>query len=242
MKDRFSHHARQYATFRPRYPEALFDFIFGQVMTFDTAWDAGTGNGQAAEVLAIRFKQVYATDISPKQLEQAVIRPNITYEKAGERTTLPDHSVDLVTVAQAIHWFDRPKFYDEVKRVLRPGGLLAVWAYGLLRISPEVDPLIREFYSSVVGPYWDPERRLIDERLETIEFPFAEVKAPPFTMSFQWTFETLRGYLETWSATQKFVEVEKVNPVPALMQAIRERHPGEMMTVEFPLYVRMGKG
>lgn len=210
-------------------------------MSFNLAWDAGTGNGQAAEVLATRFKQVYATDISQMQLDQAIRRPNITYVAGGERVSLPDHSVDLVTVAQAIHWFDRPKFYDEVKRVLRPGGLLAVWAYGLLKIAPEVDPLIHDFYTSVVGPFWDPERRLIDEQLRTIEFPFDEIKAPPFTMSFRWTFDALEGYLATWSATQKYIQSKQDNPVHGLIEAIRKAHPGKELAVEFPLYIRVGK-
>lgn len=240
MKDRFSGHASQYATFRPRYPLELYDFIFNHVKTFDQAWDAGTGNGQAAEVLATKFKKVLATDISSKQIQQAVAKPNITYAVAGERSNLPHKSVDLVTVAQAVHWFDRKTYYQEVKRVLKPGGAIALWGYGLLKISPEVDPLITEFYTNVVGPYWDPERRLIDEQLKTIEFPFHEISAPSFAMTFRWTSDELEGYLNTWSATQKFIQANSKNPVDELMERLRRMHLDETLSVKFPLFMRVG--
>jgi len=241
MKDRFSGHAPKYATFRPRYPQALYDFLYTQVSSFDLAWDAGTGNGQAAEVLAAKFKEVLATDISSKQIEQAATKPNITYAVAGELSNLPDKSVDLVTVAQAIHWFDRKTFYAEVKRVLKPDGVIAAWGYGLLKISPEVDALITEFYTDVVGPYWDPERRLIDERLQTIEFPFEEINTPPFVMTFVWTLAELEGYLNTWSATQKFIQAKAENPVDELMVSVRKVKSAAAFPVEFPIFMRMGK-
>lgn len=240
MKDRFSGYAWQYAAFRPRYPQALYDFILSKVGSFDYAWDAGTGNGQAAEELAKHFGQVLATDISIKQLEQAPARPNIRYDESGELTDLPDKSVDLVTVAQAIHWLDRNTFYSEVKRVAKPAAIIAVWAYGLLKISSEVDPLINRFYTDVIGPYWDPERRLIDEQLETIEFPFEELPAPPFAMNFLWPVKELEGYLNTWSATQKYIRVNRNNPVPELIDAIQRIQPSSALSVEFPLFLRIG--
>lgn len=241
MKDRFSRQASQYATFRPRYPKELFDFIFSQVKTFDQAWDAGTGNGQSAVVLAERFSHVFASDISAKQLEQAPGRENVEYAVAGETTKLSDHSVDLVTVAQAIHWFDRKKFYHEVRRVAKPGAIVAVWAYSLLKVSQVIDPLIENFYKNVIGPYWDPERRLIDEQLKTIDFPFTEMKVPPFDMKLTWSLEELEGYLGTWSAVKKYEEAAKENPVPALMATIRGQNPSTPLSVSFPLFVRMGR-
>lgn len=241
MKDRFSNHAHQYATFRPHYPKELYDFIFRQVNSFDLAWDAGTGNGQAAQVLAKRFRKVLATDISTKQLEQAVAMDNITYAVGGETTKLADHSVDLVTVAQAIHWFDRPAFYAEVRRVLKPGGIVAVWVYGLLRISPAVDLLIDDFYTRVVGPYWDPERKLIDEELRTIEFPFREIAVPAFNMQVEWTLAELEGYLNTWSATRKFIRDQSKNPVSALMDRVNSIAAVGNLSVTFPLFLRLGK-
>jgi len=241
MKDRFSDQASQYATFRPRYPRELFDFIFSHVKFFDQAWDAGTGNGQAAEVLAARFKKVLATDISQNQLDQAVSRENITYVVGGETTTLPNSSVDLITVAQAIHWFDREKFYNEVKRVARPGAVVVIWAYSLLKVSDEIDPLIGNFYKNVIGPYWDAERRLIDEQLKTIDFPFEEITVPAFAMRVDWTLEELEGYIGTWSAVRKYVTANKSNPVAALMTSIRKQRPAVPLSVSFPLFVRMGR-
>lgn len=241
MKDRFSHHASQYAAFRPRYPETLYDFIFSHVKSFDQAWDAGTGNGQAAEVLATRFRKVLATDISSNQLEQAVKRANISYEVAGETSNLPEKCVDLVTVAQAIHWLDRPKFYEEVRRVARPAAVLAVWVYGLFKISPEIDPLLRHFYAKVVGPYWDPERKLIDEELKTMEFPIEEIRGREFRMAYRWSLKELEGYLNTWSATQKFIRVNTTNPVGELMRKIAEASNQNELTVEFPLFIRLGQ-
>lgn len=239
-KDRFSGHASKYAAFRPRYPEALYDFLFMQVKGFDLAWDAGTGNGQAAEVLAKRFKNVLATDISLKQLEQAVKVPNIRYEVAGETTTLPDHSVDLVTVAQAIHWLDRQKFYAEVRRVAKPGAVVAVWVYGLLKISDKIDPILKDFYTKVVGPYWDPERKIIDNELRTIEFPFDELNVHPFAMTFSWTLAELEGYLSTWSAVQKFIEANGSDPVPGLREEIRKAVKSEKIEIRFPMALRVG--
>lgn len=240
MKDRFSDQARQYAAFRPHYPNELYDFIFHQVKSFELAWDAGTGNGQAAQVLAARFRKVLATDISAKQLEQAVKKENIVYEVASHTTQLVDQSVDLVTVAQAIHWFNRPAFYAEVKRVLKPGGIVAVWVYGLLRISPAIDPLIDDLYTRVVGPYWDPERKLIDDELKSMEFPFEEVTAPPFSMQFEWKLGQLEGYLNTWSATQKFVRENSVNPVDELVRAVAGKLSQQEFPVKFPLFLRLG--
>lgn len=219
----------------------LYDFIYSHVKSFDLAWDAGTGNGQAAQVLARRFRNVLATDISARQLEQAVRKDNIVYEVAGETTRLTDQSVDLVTVAQAIHWFDRPTFYQEVNRVAKPGGVVAVWVYGLLKVSPEIDPLLRDFYTRIVGPYWDLERKLIDDELKSMEFPFEEIATPSFRMRFEWTLGELEGYLNTWSATQKFIGEKKTNPVNDLVNRIRSINWAEVYPVEFPLTLRLGK-
>lgn len=240
MKDRFSDQARQYAAFRPHYPKELYDFVFSHVKSFDLAWDAGTGNGQAAQVLATRFRKVLATDISARQLEQAVRKENIVYEVAGEATSLSDQSVDLVTVAQAIHWFNRPMFYREVRRVVKPGGILAVWTYGLLKVSPEIDPLIKDFYTRVVGPYWDPERKLIDEELKTVDFPFGEVATPSIHMRFDWSFGELVGYLNTWSATQKYIREHANDPVGELLRKTASGVSQEKFQIEFPLFLRLG--
>src|SRR5258706_133168 len=239
-KDLFSSHASLYAAFRPTYPQALYNFIFSRVKNFDAAWDAGTGNGQVARDLSKKFKSVFATDISEKQIENAARAENIYYSLAGETTSFPESSFDLICVAQAIHWFDRDKFYAEVKRVAKQHATLAIWGYGLLKINPEVDLYIKDYYVNIVGPYWDKERRLIDEEYETILFPFKEIKSPAFSFSFQWTITELKGYLTTWSAVQKFMKEKNFNPVDGLVEKIKPFLKSEIIEVNFPLFMRIG--
>jgi ubiquinone/menaquinone biosynthesis C-methylase UbiE len=241
MIDLFSKHSEQYAQFRPTYPDALYQFIFSQVNSFDAAWDCGTGNGQAAHVLARKFKKVHASDISANQIEQAVKFDNLFYSVAGEETTFLANSIDLITVAQAIHWFDLNKFYQEVNRVAKPNAVIAVWGYSLLSVNSDMDPLIQNFYKNVVGPYWNKERKLIDEEYKTISFPFAEIKSPAFEFSFQWTKEQLEGYLTTWSAVQKYLQTNQVNPVVKLMEEISPFWTQDLVKVTFPLFLRLGR-
>lgn len=240
-KDRFSQHARQYATFRPTYPKALYDFIFSHTKKFDAAWDCGTGNGQVARDLVLKFKKVYATDISEKQLANAYQAPTIFYSTSGEATNFPDHQFDLITVAQAIHWFDIPKFYEEVKRVATNDAVLAVWGYSLLSISPAMDEIVNHFYTQVVGTYWDAERKLIDQQYKTIPFPFEEIETREFKFSVDWTLEEFRGYISTWSAVQKYIGADQLNPVDDFMKAIRPLWNDERQTINFPLFMRLGR-
>lgn len=142
LKDHFSTQAEVYATFRPRYPDALFEFLFSVTTQKETSWDCGTGNGQVAVKLAERFHLVYATDISERQLSNALERENVTYLVGrAEETTISDGSINLTTVAQALHWFDTEAFYREVHRVATPQAVIAVWGYNLLRVSPAIDAL-----------------------------------------------------------------------------------------------------
>ena len=240
MIDLFSKHSEQYAQFRPTYPDALYQFIFSQVNSCDVAWDCGTGNGQAARALVNKFKKVLATDISADQIEQAIKADNIFYSVAGEETNFEDNSIDLITVAQAIHWFDFDKFYREVNRVAKPGAVIAVWGYSLLRINSVMDPLIQNFYKNVVGAYWNKERKLIDEEYKSIPFPFSELRSPAFEFSFQWTKDQLEGYLTTWSAVQKYIQANQVNPVAKLMEDINPFWTQNLKTVTFPLFLRLG--
>jgi SAM-dependent methyltransferase len=241
VKDRFSSHAREYAAFRPTYPGELYDFIFRHLNHFTAAWDAGTGNGQVARELARKFMSVMATDISPQQLKNAYPASNIFYSLTGEKTPFPDDTFDLITVAQAIHWFDVSQFYTEVRRVAKRNAILAVWGYGLLSIAPEIDPRLRHFYTEVVGPYWDKERRLVDEHYSTLSFPFDELKPPAFQFSFRWTLEEFQGYLATWSSVQKYKREQGINPVESFIEEIRPSWKEETQTVSFPLFLRMGK-
>ena len=241
MKDLFSQHSELYAQFRPTYPNELYEFIFSHVNNFETAWDCGTGNGQSARVLSGKFKKVFATDISANQIEQAHMADTIFYSVCGEKTSFADSSIDLVTVAQAIHWFNLEAFYEEVNRVTKSNAVLAVWGYSLLSIDPEIDSLLQNFYRNVVGTYWDKERQLVDKQYKTIPFPFKEMTTPTFEFHFDWTIEQLKGYLTTWSAVRKYIQANEINPVIKLIEDITPLWKGESMRITFPLFLRMGR-
>jgi len=205
MKDNFSEQAAQYAQYRPGYPPALFEYLAGLSPARSCAWDCATGNGQMALGLSAFFDRVYATDISEKQLAHAVKAPNITYLKEpAEAPSFAACQFDLAVAGQAIHWFDFGSFYREVRRTLKPGGVFAAAGYGLPRISPEVDGVLTAFYLQEIGPYWDPERRYVDEGYRTIPFPFREVKPPGFHYKVSWELPQLAGYVSTWSAVQHY--------------------------------------
>jgi len=240
MKDLFSTQSKNYATFRPSYPASLYDFIFDKVRKFDTAWDAGCGNGQVAKDVAPMFRKVFATDISAKQLKQAVKVENVFYSVAGETTSFDSRMFDLITVGQAIHWFDRDLFYKEVKRVGKPGGVIAVWGYSLLHVDPVIDEKLRHFYTQIVGPYWDAERQLVDEQYKTISFPFDEIRTPEFSFAIEWSLAELEGYLSTWSSVQKYIAAKGEDPVPAFISRITPLWESERKTIRFPLFARIG--
>ncbi len=242
MKDLFSRQADQYAKYRPTYPAALFDFVLAHVPGREAAWDCATGNGQVAVELARHFRRVEATDVSEKQLGQARGAENLRYQVArAESTPFPDHAFDLVTVGQALHWFEFEAFYAEVRRVTKPGGVLAVWGYELLNIDPDIDALILDFYENIVGPYWAPERRYVQERYTTVPFPFREIPAPEFPMVKHWTLHDLAGYFETWSSVDKFRQQHGFSPVGELTQKLRSFWPAdETKAVTFPVFLRLG--
>jgi SAM-dependent methyltransferase len=212
--DHFSGHAAEYARYRPDYPEALFDYLAGLTPGRRRAWDCATGNGQAAVALARRFEEVIATDASGSQLENAEPHPRVLYRVArAEESGLEPESADLVTVAQSLHWFDRDRFWTEARRVLVPRGILAFWGYGLLRMTAEVETVLRRLYRDIVGPYWPAERGVIERGYSTIQFPFKEERPPAFRMEKDWTLGELLGYLRTWSATRRFLEDRGEDPV-----------------------------
>lgn len=241
MKDYFSTQSKTYAAFRPTYPDDLYEFIFQNVKSKDNAWDCATGNGQVAHELAQHFRNVEATDISPQQLEHGIRKENIHYSIApAEKTGFQDHQFDLITVAQALHWFDREAFYKEVRRVCKPGGILAVWGYSMLTIDPAIDQLIGEFYNDTVGQYWDSARRLVEDEYRSIEFPFESIAAPPFSIEVKWTLEQLGGYLSSWSATQNFIKEKRYDPVDELIKTMKRDNHQTLMPVSFPLFMRIG--
>ncbi len=242
MKDIFSIQAEGYAKYRPDYPQALFAFILNYVKEKNIAWDCATGNGQTAKELAKDFGKVYATDISPKQLNYTEKASNIFYSlQSAEQTNFENSTFDLITVSQALHWLQFDKFYTEAKRVAKPGAWIAVWMYELLKISPEIDELINQHHSKTLAICWEYERKYVDDKYTTIPFPFKEIICPSFQMQYEWTIEELDGYLHTWSALQKFIATNDYDPVGGLVQEIKQYWRKEKMNIVFPLHLRMGQ-
>jgi SAM-dependent methyltransferase len=220
--DYFSPGAAAYASYRPRYPESLFAWLSSESPGHDRAWDCATGSGQAAVGLAAHFARVVATDPSAAQLAHAERNRRIDYAAmTAERSAITSRSVDVLTVAQALHWFDRNEFYAEVRRVLRPGGLFAVWSYALGMFGePTLDEALRRFYSETVGPYWPVERAIIDAGFERLDFPFDELRAPAVMMEAAWSFEHFAGYLSTWSAVQRATKATGRSPLPEFLNDV----------------------
>ena len=242
FQDHFSTQAAIYAKARPTYPPALFAELARRAPGRTLAWDAGTGSGQAAVALAQHFDRVVATEPSAAQLAQAVPHPGVSYHQAAETAPgLIAASVDLVTVAQAAHWFDRPKFYAEVKRVLRPGGVLALWTYELCTIAPDIDAAVLRFYRGPIGPYWPAERRHTETGYREFEFPFPETPFPRFAMEHAWTVEEFMAYLRSWSAVVRYAKANGADPVAALEQELAPRWGGGSRKISWPLSGRLGR-
>lgn len=242
MKDNFSVQSAGYAKFRPTYPQELYDFLFSIVSVQHTAWDCATGNGQVARKLAEHFTEVFGTDISQNQLSHAVQKDNITYLlESSDKSSFADQTFDLITVAQAIHWFDFEAFYAEVKRTLKPGGVLAVFGYGVMMIDEEVDPVIHKLYKSILGTHWDEERKFIDEGYLTIPFPFKELLAPEFFITTYWNFDQLIGYLNTWSAVQHYKKANDSSPLDLVSSELQEAWGDGQKEVKFPILLRVGQ-
>lgn len=234
--------AQGYAEFRPRYPSALFDFVTSVATRHGLAWDVGCGSGQATLDLAERFDRVIATDASEGQIARAPAHPRIEWRvAAAERSGIAPATVDLVTVAQALHWFDLDAFHREVRRVLAPGGALAAWSYMSPHVDdPALDALFQEHMYGRLGPYWPPERRLIEEGYRTIPFPFDEVPAPRFDLEARWTLAQLAGYMRSWSATGRYVDAHERDPIADFEAEAREAWgPGER-TVRWQYAIRAG--
>lgn len=241
FKDHFSKHAAEYAKFRPRYPKELFRWLASLAPRTELAWDCATGSGQAAVALAEVFERVIATDASEGQVTNAERHPRVEYRIAtAEESGLDPHSTDLITVAQALHWFDLPRFEAEARRVARAGGVVAAWAYKLATVSPAIDAIVNHYYSDVVGAYWPAERALV-EKFEELPFAFDQIAAPPFEMTAEWKVEHLLGYLRTWSATQRFMEAKQRDPMETVEGELRNAWGEAARRVVWPLTVRAGR-
>lgn len=241
--DHFGSVAEQYARFRPGYPPALFDFLAAHSPGLDLAWDCGTGTGIAALVLAEMFEGVVATDASAAQLAQTPRHPRVTYRVLREgESGIADGAASLVTVAQAAHWFDLEAFYREVDRVLKPGGLVALWCYGVLSIDDHVDPVLQRFERELVGPYWPPERRHVDADYRTLPFPYARIETPAFAMDAMLARAAVLGYLASWSAVSRYRMATGVDPIPLLESELMPVwSEGNTRRVRWPLTVVAGR-
>ncbi|HEX2140116.1 MAG TPA: class I SAM-dependent methyltransferase [Woeseiaceae bacterium] len=241
FKDHFSGHAASYAAYRPGYPPELFRFLADCCDKRRLAWDCATGNGQTAVLLAEHFDEVIATDASAAQIGAARAHPKVSYRIApAERSGLDNRSIDLITVAQALHWFDLDRFFDEAERVLVTGGVLAAWSYALCRVDPEVDALVLELYRSV-DRYWPPERRIVENGYRDIDLPMTPVATPGFDMTARWTAEAMLGYLRTWSACQRYLRETGADPVEAIAAALRTAWGSGEREVHWPLAIRIAR-
>ncbi|MBS0307549.1 MAG: class I SAM-dependent methyltransferase [Proteobacteria bacterium] len=245
FSDHFATVSRQYANSRPTYPPALFDWLAAQCSERMLAWDCGAGNGQASIELARHFAKVIATDASAAQIAQTAPHARIDYRVApAEQSGLDARSADLVIVAQALHWFDLDRFHAEVRRVLKPGGIIAVWSYGVQHVEGEaIDALVQQFYAEEVGPCWPPERRHVENGYRELSFPYSRITPPSFTMQLTWNFEQLLGYFRSWSATAAYVQAHGRDPVAALAPRLAAcwGDPTQTRLVTWPLTLLVGR-
>jgi hypothetical protein len=241
--DRFSAQAAQYARYRIDYPPELYAWLLPQVGGRGRAWDCATGNGQVAAVLAEYFAEVEATDLSASQLAQAAVRPNVHYQVAtAEHTPFPDQHFDLITVGQAVHWFDQTAYHHEVRRVARPGAVLAEWGYGLAQVGePALDALIRQFHDETLRPYWDDNRWHVIDEYAQLPFPFEAVQRARFAVLRQWSAAWYLDYLRTWSAVANYAKQHDGADAVELVAAelTRQWGVGER-EVTFPVFARAG--
>jgi SAM-dependent methyltransferase len=242
--DHFSKLAAGYAAFRPGYPAELFDFLLSLAPSRRCVWDVGAGSGQATAALADRFDRVVATDLSAEQVQRAPRRPNVEWHVAPAEDVpmIASASVDLVTVAQALHWFDHARFYAEVRRVAVPGGVIAAWTYAAARMDGDVGALIHRYMYRDVGAYWPPERRYVDNEYRDIPFPFERLAAPVLSLENEWTVEQVSGYLRTMSATGRYVERHGADPVRPVEAELRELWgPAATRRITWPLVILAGR-
>jgi SAM-dependent methyltransferase len=241
FKDHFSGHADIYAAYRPTYPQALMRFLADCCEQRRVAWDCATGNGQTAVAVTRFFDRVIATDASAAQIESAKPHPKVEYRVAGaEKSGLAARSVDLITVSQALHWFDIDRFFDEALRVLVPGGVLSAWSYELCIVEPAVDAQVLALYQEI-DDYWPPERRIVEARYRHIELPMPAIAAPDFEMTARWTADAMLGYLRTWSACQRYLCERGIDPVDAIEAPLQALWGRQAREVRWPIAMKIGR-
>lgn len=242
FKDLFSKQSVDYAKYRPVYPQELYAFLKSLPLQFQTAWDCGTGNGQAAVEIAAFFDHVIATDPSEKQIQNALQHNRITYRVASAENFSSDEKINLITVAQAFHWFAHERFAEVLKQIAAPDAHLVVWSYANAFVSPDIDKAVAHLYENILGPYWDPERKLVESGYQSIAMPFKEIQTPAIAMTAEWTLDHFIGYLSTWSSLQKYISTNGTNPLETEALKIKEAWGDEKIrTVTWPLAIRAWK-
>jgi len=241
----FNKQSADYVKYRPTYPRHLFEFLKTVAPSNELAYDVGTGNGQCAVMLGDYFKNVIASDLSKEQIANAIQKPNITYfVSEAHESNIQTSTVDLVTVATAIHWFNFELFYKECKRILKKGGAIAAWSYGWHECeNKEITAIIQKFGKEILGDYWSPQPKLIWDEYKMIPFPFEEIKHPQFTQQLSWDMNELIGYLTTWSATQKYIQDKGSHPIELVYQDLLSiwQKPLTKLNFNTPLYMRLGR-
>ena len=240
FKDHFSRQSDTYANARPGYPAALFDWLAAQGPATDLAWDVGCGNGQASIGLAAHFKRVVACDPSEAQIRNAMPHPRIDYRvQAAESATLPAESVDLLIVAQALHWFDLDAFCASAMPALKPGALFAAWCYGISTVSPEVDAVFERLYRGPLDVFWPPERAHIENHYADLAMPFDDtVIGPPLSLDIEWNVNQYLAYLRSWSASQRHLDATGVDAVGEIEADMRAAFGDAVRAVRWPLTIK----
>ena len=240
----FDQGGRAYARFRPEYPRQLAAFLASAAPDCRLAVDVGCGNGQLTQLLAPYFEKVVGLDPSADQIANAVPNARIDYRCApAEQLPLPDASASLITAAQAAHWFDLPAFYAEVRRIAMPGAILALVSYGVLQMDPALDARFQKFYWEEIGPYWPPERKLVDTGYATIDFPFEELAPPTLAIRLDWHLSEFLGYLTTWSAVRSAREAGREELLMAFADDLAALwgDPNSRRPVSWPIAMRIGR-
>lgn len=223
------------------YPESLFVFLAESCVERDLAWDCGTGNGQAARSVATHFKSVIATDASAEQIDSADHQDGIEFRVAPAETSgLPAGSVDLITVAQALHWFDIERFFDEAQRVLKPGGVLSYWCYERCKVDPQCDDLVEQIFAEV-EPYWPPERDIVENHYAGFDMPFPSIPVGDFAMHASWSADNMLAYMRTWSASQRYMKDRGRDPVARHADDLAAAWGSEHRQVRWPITLKAGQ-
>ncbi|MCW3123664.1 MAG: Trans-aconitate methyltransferase [Flavipsychrobacter sp.] len=244
FKDNFSQQAAIYAQYRPHYPVALYEHLASLTSAHETVWDCGTGNGQAAVGLTAFYNRVIATDPSEEQINNSTHHERIVYKiERAEQTSISDHSIDLLTTANALHWFNFDEFYNEARRVLKPGGIIAAWCYEVPFVTPGIDKIVRHYHDHTLNDYWQYENRLVEKAYTTIPFPFELIDSPSFTSEKMMDLDTFIAYLNTWSATQRYINDKGMNPTEQLRDELRTVWPvsNKALKVTWKLILKTGR-